>query len=104
MLLLRRLRPAVSARPIPNGQGSAREATRESIRLLWFVASSAARRFEASVARYAERVISAARADALLLPKLMRERNISGSDVAFGVLAVMTLGVFWLFVALLLSA
>ena len=72
------------------------------VRRLGVAASVATRRLKASAPLVGERLIGAARADARL-PTLMRERNISVGDVAFGVLAVVTAVIFALFVVLLFS-
>ena len=51
---------------------------------LGVVTSGATRRLRASVPLYGERLVSAARPDARLLPRLRRERDISVAYVAFG--------------------
>jgi hypothetical protein len=66
-----------------------------SIRRLAVVASS--------VPRYGDRVVSGARADARLLAKRMRQRDISGGDVAYALLAVLSAVVFALVVVFVLS-
>jgi hypothetical protein len=72
------------------------------IRRLGTVAAGATRRLRVSVPIYGGRLIGVVRADGPL-PTLMRERNISGSDVAFGVLAVVMAVMFGVFVVFLAS-
>ena len=70
---------------------------------LGVVTSGATRRLRASVPQYGERLVSAARPDARLLPRLRRERDISVAYVAFGLVAALTAGVLALFLVSFLS-
>jgi hypothetical protein len=91
------------------GGGSSRRRGIEAIKRLGRLTGAWPRRLGSSLVVSAERLLGAARGDAgllprLVLPKLVRQRNISVGDVAFAVLMVMAAGMFALYVALLLSA
>jgi hypothetical protein len=113
LLFLRTLRPILARVPtwpatpsaVRNSEGfDHRSRALPSVRRLGTVASSAARRFEASVPRYTERLIRAAQAEAQLLPAVMRERNIRTGDLVFCLLGIAAAGFFVLFVTVLVSS
>jgi hypothetical protein len=71
-----------------------------SVRRLGVVAAGATRRLNESVPLYGGRLIGALRPDTGVLVTRIRERNISTADLAFGVLAVVTVVMFGVFVVL----
>lgn len=90
--------------PIVKNPAVRRPALPTARRLGIGAASGAARNLRALAGRYGNWFISGVRADVRRLRTLLRERNISPGDVAFGLLAVLTSGVFGLFVVLLVSS
>jgi len=116
LLLLWRLPPLLAripARPVTfpkprtrlqGGISSGTPMALAALLRLGSVAHGVARSLVTSLPRHAQRVLDGVRADARSLRALMRERNISVGDVAFGLLAIVTAGVFGMFVVFLLAA
>ncbi len=117
LLLVRGLRPvlarvpsgsdtALNRRAGQNGDGlGVKPPSRPSTRRLGVLAASAVQSFETSVPRYVGRLAARPRRHGRLqVPRFLRERNFGAGDVAFSLLALITGGMFVLFVVVLLTA
>jgi hypothetical protein len=87
----------------PRGSSAALTASSSTIRGVGVAASGAASRLRVSLPVAAARLVAAARADARWLANRMGERDISGGDVAYSVLALGSAIVFALVLVLVLS-
>ncbi len=113
LLFVRTLRPILARAPTWPAGGTAarnREGSEQrsralpSLRRLGTMASSAVRRFEASVPRYTERLLGVSQTDAQLLSAPKPERNIRTADLVFWLLGIATVALFVLFVKVLATA